>query len=260
MISAIDLSALQGVESLLRQRIGLAPESLGTAIIQDAVQLRMRARHISDWSAFEHLVREDLIAFQELVEQIVVPETWFFRDLTPFDCLRFFVRTWKNADPPRAGQRLRLLSVPCSTGEEAYSLAIALLDEGLNAAQFQVEGVDISRPTLRRAREATYGENSFRQAAPPLLVLRERYFRRRETQYEVCDEVRRSVNFQLDNLASPRFLAGAPSFDVIFCRNLLIYLDAPARRTALAHFQRLLAPGGLLYVGHVEGAVVSAGD
>jgi chemotaxis protein methyltransferase WspC len=246
------------VELLLRQRIGLAPESLGTIAIQDAVQVRMRACQAPDFPAYERLVQVDADEFDELVERIVVPETWFFRDRTPFRCLRHFLRQ-RNSAGPMTGRMLRLLSVPCSSGEEAYSLAITLLDEGLAPTQFQVTGVDISQRVLRRAAEASYGETSFRQADSEVLRLRGCYFHDREGKYEVIDEARQAVHFQRGNLVSAGFLADAPPLDVIFCRNLLIYLDASARRAALANVQRLLAPGGLFYVGHVEGPSLAGG-
>ena len=94
--------ALHGVELLLRQRIGLAPESLGTIAIQDAVQVRMRACQVPDFPAYERLIQVDADEFDELVERIVVPETWFFRDQTPFRCLRHFVRQRSSAGPWRA--------------------------------------------------------------------------------------------------------------------------------------------------------------
>ncbi len=241
----LDPLALHGVELLLRQRIGLAPESLGTIAIQDAVQVRMRACQAPDFPAYERLVQVDADEFDELVERIVVPETWFFRDRTPFRCLRHFLRQ-RNSAGPMTGRMLRLLSVPCSSGEEAYSLAITLLDEGLAPTQFQVTGVDISQRVLRRAAEASYGETSFRQADSEVLRLRGCYFHDREGKYEVIDEARQAVHFQRGNLVSAGFLADAPPLDVIFCRNLLIYLDASARRAALANVQRLEFPFGFV--------------
>src|SRR5262249_44739561 len=149
--------------------------------------------------------------------------------------------------------------VPCCAGEEPYSAAMTLLAAGLPAERFSVDGVDISRRMLRRAAEGTYTETAFRERDAEWLLLRERYCRHAGNGCTVTKEVRSAVRFLHGNLVAADFLAGEPPYDVIFCRNLFIYLDDDARTVALANLRRLLAPEGLLYVGHVEAAATARG-
>jgi len=176
-----------------------------------------------------------------------VPETWFFRDREPFAALsRFAVTEWLTANPARP---LRLLSAPCATGEEPYSMAMALLDAGLQPNRFHIDAVDISAEALAQARAGIYGRNSFRGKG---LEFRERHFAPVPDGHAPHDAVRQSVHFQRANLVAPNFLAGRDRYDVIFCRNVLIYFDRPPQRRVIQTLDRLLTPAGILFVGHAE--------
>jgi hypothetical protein len=143
---------------------------------------------------------------------------------------------------------LRVLSLPCATGEEAYSVSIALLDAGLRGARFTVRGVDVSERALGHARRAEYGKNSFRGNDG---LLQRGYFEAASGSFRVVDAVREPVSFAKGNvldagLCSPR------SCDVVLCRNLLIYLDPAARARALDNLWSWLVDDGLLFAGHAE--------
>src|SRR5262249_11649390 len=139
------------VEPLLRRRLGLKPEALGAAQVLHCVRQRMDERRVADVPAYVRLLQADEDEFEELVGRLVVPESWFFRDVQPFRCLQRYVREcWRPGGP------LRVLSVPCSTGEEPYSMAMTLLGLGLGPGQLQVDGVDVSRAVLCQAARATY--------------------------------------------------------------------------------------------------------
>ena len=171
----------------------------------------------------------------------MIPETWFFRDTQPFALLadRFATET---------STVRRILCVPC-TGEEPYSVAMALLDRGLRPDQFHVLGIDLSRHALAAARRKIYSENAFRGRDRSF---RDRHFRVTDEGYVLDPDVADTVEFRAGNLVDPAFLDDEPPFDAVFCRNLLIYLDDDARRTALRHLERLVAARGLLFVGHAE--------
>jgi chemotaxis protein methyltransferase WspC len=148
---------------------------------------------------------------------------------------------------------LRVLSLPCASGEEPYSLVMALLDAGVPSERFQVEAVDISARALARAQRGVYGKNAFRGKD---LAFRDRYFQPSKEGFVLAPAIRQSVRFSQANLLSDTFLPGHAIYDFIFCRNLLIYFDRPMQRRALAKIQRLLAPSGVLFVGPVEQPVV----
>ena len=166
-----------------------------------------------------------------------MPETWFFRDREAFAALALTVyEDWLGAHPE---DHLRLLSLPSSTGEEPYSMAMALLDAGFPANRFRVDAVDISARALARAGHAVYGKNSFRGNE---LGFRDRHFEATAHGYRLSDAVRRQVQFQQGNLLAAGFLPGVESYDVIFCRNVLIYFDRAAQDRALTVLVRLLTP------------------
>jgi len=236
------------IAALLTRRTGLDPGSLGPEAVAHALRRRMAACGLSDMVRYE----ERLLASDEewhlLVDEVVVRETWFFRDWTPFALLQRYVRErWL---PARAGRLFRVLSVPCATGEEACSIAIALLEAGLAGSSFQIDAVDISRTALARCREARYGESAFRGGH---LELRDRYFTAVDGGgYRPLSEVTASVSFRQGNLLEAGFTAGRAPYDVVFCRNLLIYFDLPARKLAAEALYRLLADDGVLFAGHTE--------
>src|SRR5262249_55035918 len=139
-------------------------------------------------------VRGSSDELQELIETVVIPETWFFRDVEAFTALvRLVTDEWL---PSHGTAVLRVLSVPCSTGEEPYSLIMALLDGGLSRKEIKVNAVDISARALARARRGEYGPNSFRGKN---LDFRDRYFRPTAKGYSVAEWLSEMVNFRQGN-------------------------------------------------------------
>jgi chemotaxis protein methyltransferase WspC len=238
---------LAPVIALVRERIGLDPESLGPTALARAVAARLRALGLQTPDAYAARLAGDPQEFQALVGHLTVPETWFFRGDELFVYLARHIGAAAHALPP--GARYRILSVPCSTGEEPYSLAIALLEAGVSPGAWALDAVDLDPRHVERACLGRYREFSFRQTAPEL---RQRYFRPTDGEWELGPAVRALVRFRAGNLLDPLFLAGEGPFDLVFCRNLLIYLDPAARRRALDALGRLLAPRGLLCTGHAE--------
>lgn len=242
--------SLTDIEKLLSKKIGVDCNIIGSRKIAKAVDNRCSACSISDFKKYLQLLQTSPEEFTELVEQIVVPETYFFRDRKSFDFLIDFVKTqWLT----KSGHgTLRLLSVPCSTGEEPYSIAIALMETGLSTSQFRIDAIDISKQAIAKAQQGIYGKNSFRGE---VLVDRNRYFQQTAEKYEISPSVRNAVNFKQGNLINTFFNVQL-KYDVIFCRNLLIYLEDSACTEVLKTLNRLLLPNGLLFVGAAETAKV----
>ncbi len=237
------------VEEQLRQRIGLDPGSTGPGLVARAARARMSALGMieTEVDRYHEILSRSDCEFQALVEEVVVPESWFFRDERPFELLaRRAVSGWL-VDSSR--EPLRVLSVPCAGGEEPYSIALALIDRGLPTSRFHVDGLDVSRIVLETARRGVYTANSFRSRD---LSFRDRHFRLTPEGYVLAAEVKSVVDFHAGNLLDPTLFANRPQYDMIFCRNLLIYFDEPARKQAIASLDRLLSPRGLLFVGHAE--------
>jgi chemotaxis protein methyltransferase WspC len=242
------------IEQLLRDTIGLDADSIGRPTLDRAILERRGACGSADMRAYTAQVWSSKEELQALIEAVVVPETWFFRDPGAFDALSAVVR---HGALPMATEPLRLLSVPSSTGEEPYSMAMALLDAGVPSARFQVDAMDVSLRALERAAAAVYGRNSFRGSGT---LGREHHFETASGGRRVCQRVRRQVRFRHGNLLQLPYLPGRDRFDVIFCRNLLIYFDRSTQDRAIAALGALLKPEGLLFVGSSEGGLALSHD
>lgn len=239
------------IETLLKQKIGLEASSIGGTVAR-AIERRCAACGLRDRAAYWNHLQTSPQELEALIESVVVPETWFFRDKEPFVYLQQYVTTERlKATMPKV---LRVLSVPCSTGEEPYSIAMTLFEAGLSAAQFAIDAMDISQQALLKAKQAIYSKRSFRGGDG--LETKKRYFQEVTNGYEVRSFVRDTIAFKQANILDPGLLA--PSrYHVIFCRNLLIYLDRNARDRALQALDRALAPAGLLFVGAAETMQIS---
>ncbi len=236
---------LESIESLLKSKIGLNAASLGPHAIESAVKARLAARGLSGLADYAAALESEPAELLRLIEEVVVPETWFFREPEAMRLVAARART-ALADP---GRIFRVLSVPCATGEEPYSVAMALLDSGIAPGRFWIDAIDVSERALELARRGVYGANSFRGKE---LGFRERHFRAAGERYQLDERVKPGVRFQSGNLVNPLLLEAEKPYDAIFCRNVLIYLHAAARKTALASLERLLAPDGVLLAGHAE--------
>ncbi|MCA9683081.1 MAG: protein-glutamate O-methyltransferase CheR [Myxococcales bacterium] len=186
---------------------------------------------------------------EELIERITTHETYFFREQYQLDAfsdeiLPDLASRWNRQ------RRIAVWSAGCSTGEEVYTIAMLLLESGLfKGWNIRVAGSDISRKVLATARAATYGENSFRTTDANL---KRRYFVENGGRWTVRDDVRSMCSFgQLNLVSTERFRVLGPC-DVIFCRNVLMYLSQEARHRVVEAFYDRLTPGGYLLLGHSE--------
>lgn len=232
---------LAWLEALLEAQYGFAP----------TVELRQRLssswnRHTEGANALDSRMNR----LRQLVESLVIGETYFFRESAQIE---YLVRhllldgVSKNINT----QSIRILSAGCASGEEAYSLAIAIdaLGEAISS-RVSIVGVDVSTAAIRKARGFTYSAWSLR-ATPP--NVREACFRQRGDMYELDKRYRARVWFEERNLFEVDTDFWAPgAFDVIFCRNVGIYLSTRAWSDLIARFSHVLTPGGLLFLGHSE--------
>src|SRR5437016_4095645 len=139
---------MKEIERALREKIGLDAASIGSSLIQRSVRLRMKSHGLKKSEEYRRLLESSRAEWDELIESVVVTETWFFRDQEPFEVLaRVVLEEWLPANPV---SRARLLSLPCSSGEEPCSLAMSLLDAGVSPHQFQIDAVDLSARALAR--------------------------------------------------------------------------------------------------------------
>ncbi|ASL43997.1 putative biofilm formation methyltransferase WspC [Burkholderia sp. AD24] len=236
---------------LLHRAMGLDAASLGHSAIERAVDQRAAAWYadghadatLADyWNAA--LASPAIV--QALIETVVVPETWFYRDADAFKALARLAheRLYERG----TALPLRILSLPCSTGEEPYTIAMSLLDAGIDAAQLRIDAMDISERSLAVAQRAHYGRNSFRGNAFPF---RDAHFARTEDGWRLAPRIVDTVRFSRANLMQlDATVLGV--YDFVFCRNVLIYFDREAQQTALHALNNVLAENGTLFVGPAE--------
>ncbi|MBP2291337.1 CheR family methyltransferase [Azospirillum rugosum] len=237
----------------LRERTGLSFTEAKRYYVDRRVAERMAAVGADSFRDYLNLLRfqasgEEL---QLLVNLMTVNETYFFREKYQLDCLVNSALD-EVVRARRPGSRVRIWSAGCATGEEPYSIAIMLLEYWKRVDEFEIElyASDIDSRVLARAREGIYEERAL-HAVPQELVAK--YFTQLDSRrWQIMEELRESIDFSLVNIADPKQVAGFQSFDVIFCRNLLIYFDDLGRRQAAAMFYEALSPCGFIALGHSE--------
>ena len=222
----------------LRAATGL---DLSIAAVERAVRDRVR----SLGAGIDYDPQQGTPEFDALVDLVVVPESWILRDPAVFETALRFVQARLLARP---GMPVRVLSLPCAGGEEPYSLAMLLARAGVEPAQCRIDAFDLSRAAIERARAGRYTRNAFRGDDQGL---RARFFTEDGDEQVIGPEPRAYVAFAQANLfdVDPAVMG---TYDLVFCRNLLIYFDLATQQRAAARLAALLADDGLLLAGYAE--------
>ncbi|MCX8110077.1 MAG: hypothetical protein N3D15_02375 [Syntrophorhabdaceae bacterium] len=237
------------LKSFVSEITGFDPKSTGEKAFANLIESQMKYHNITDIGGYLMLIESEPDELERLYNKLVVCETWFFRDRGSFDFLKRYVK--KNNPIKGSGECIRILSAPCSTGEEPYSIAITLLESGIDPHSFQIDAVDISKSAIAFAEHGVYKKRSFRDESD-YSSLMESYFLKTEEGWKVHDKVKNTVNFLVDNMINPNFLFHLKPYNIIFCKNLFIYLTNEAREKVFENIHRLLLPDGVLIVGHSE--------
>jgi chemotaxis protein methyltransferase WspC len=240
--------SVPAIKRRVRTATGL---DLPDATIAKAMRQRMRERGIDTTAEYAAIALQLQDELDALVELVVVPETWFFRDGDAFTAAVQAVAEYAER---RTGP-VRILSLPCASGEEAYSMAMALHDAGIAPERFRITGMDISSKAIEQARRASYRANSFRT---PDFSFRDRHFDTHAGGYKLHPELRTLVEFRQGNLFDPA--AASEVYDILFCRNLLIYFDEASQQAAIRRLKAMLATDGILFVGYAEAATLLRDD
>ena len=144
------------IKRLLHQKIGLNASSIGDSSIERAIKHRLVANKIEDVKEYYEVLLANSEELHDLVEEVVVPETWFFRNNSPFEAFNEYVT--KTIEPKlQINEKIKILSIPCSTGEEPYSIAISLHRAGVSLDRIEIEAIDISKRSLIKAKRGIYG-------------------------------------------------------------------------------------------------------
>jgi chemotaxis protein methyltransferase CheR len=195
----------------------------------------------------------DQVLERSIAEAMTINETSFFRDSRPFELLRTELLP-SLIEARRHVRAIRFWSAACSTGQEAYSIAMSLLEHFpmLAGWNIRIEGTDISCGVVERASIGRYHRIEINRGLPARFVVR--YFDHSGENWVVKEEVRKMCNFRQANLCGPRlpFNRAGDRFDAIFLRNVMLYFSQETRRSLLTGIHRLLAPDGFLFLGSTE--------
>lgn len=246
----------QDVETVIRERLGIDPAALGPAVLPRAIENRMKSLDERSLESYLSRLIADSHEMQLLAEELVVPETWFFRG--GYSLYQKLAQIAVNrAGKHPAGVPIRVLSIPCSSGEEPLSLAIALDQYGFPLNRIQIDAVDLSPSHVERAKLGLYSAFVFRE---PGVDIRPTYFKKGTTHWTPLPHVRKAIAYRTGNIIDPKFLSGELPYDLILCRNLFIYLTPDGRKRAVTNLVRLLAHDGCLCLSSAEADRIPIGQ
>ena len=231
---------------MLRLEAGIIADTLGEGAVKATLRRCASDKQLRETQYIDYLI-QNTVERGLFFDEILIPETWFYRDIQPFEFLSSLAEGGRWKAPIRA------LSMPCASGEEAYSIVIALLRGAVPSADIDVEGWDLSQRCVERARTATYTDFSLRSTPA---WLSEQYVRPlpERGRFTVREDVVSRARFSQKNaLSCVQLAAQGVRFEIILCRNLFIYLERDVRDKILTALSTMLAPSGVLMLGHADG-------
>jgi len=252
MSGVLGTAELESFQGAIAQRLGLRFDDNRLTFLAEVLARRLEARHLGANAYLAALVTELETSdeLSALARELTVGETYFFRHVDQFLALRE-VALPERLSARAASRSLRLLSAGCASGEEPYSLAILLRERGIEPGfEVAVHGVDLNPESLAKAARGLYSPWALRETPEDI---RGRWFTQEGRDFRLNKALRESVHFAQHNLVldAPSLLP-AGCFDVIFCRNVLMYFTTEQATGIVARLARALAPGGFLFLGHAE--------
>jgi chemotaxis protein methyltransferase CheR len=236
----------------LYRRTGMVFTEAKRYFVERRVHERMAATCATTFASYFARLRSDALGeVEQFINAFTVNETYFYREEHQLQCLTTDLLR-ERILTKRSGEAIRIWSAPCSTGEEPYSIAMWLLENWplVDAYDVEIVGSDIDTRVLDAAAAGVFGKRALMRLSPDVV---ERYFDRLDDDnWRILEDLRGSVRFAPVNLIEPAETASFGRFDVIFCRNVLIYFDDASRRTAAENLFENLAPGGFICLGHSE--------
>jgi chemotaxis protein methyltransferase WspC len=230
--------------TVLEEEIGLDPESVGYKYIEKSINNTILKLGQIDEKEFYKEIIINKKSLEIFIEEIVVSETWFLRNRKSFNNLKIYLNQYDVVN-----EKLKILSAPCSTGEEIYSIIFMLFESGISSANCNLAAWDINHLNLNKAKKAMYKKLSLKELNDTDI---EKYFRKEENFYKIKDDyLQYKIDFKQINLTK-KIIEINEKFDIIFCRNLLIYLNENARKILLFNLEQLIKDNGILFVGDSE--------
>ncbi len=224
--------------------------------LENRLSLRLRANNLPDYDKYYYMLKYDPQASKELralFDSVTTNETSFFRSPPQIQAFQEKALPEIMEAHAKKGEKiLRLWSAGCSTGDEPYTMGIVvkeILNDKLKEWDVKIFASDISEKALKSARASVYNDYTLRSVPPEI---KKKYFVQNGSQFTVCDEIRMLVDLQYLNFNDTKRVKLMKGFDIIFCRNVLIYFDDEAKKRFVAQLYDNLNPGGYLFIGHSE--------
>ena len=236
----------------LYRRTGMIFTEIKRYYVERRVVDRMTATKSGSFASYFARLRADALGeIEQFVNAFTVNETYFYREDHQLKCLTTDLLRQRVKDK-KSGDAIRIWSVPCSTGEEPYSIAMWLLENWALVDDYEIEiiGSDIDTEVIAMAQEGVFGKRALMRLSPDLI---DKYFSPIDAdKWRIIGDLRQSVRFTRVNICEARETRPHGEFDVIFCRNVLIYFDDASRRVAAENLYENLLPGGFICLGHTE--------
>ncbi|MDA8432253.1 MAG: protein-glutamate O-methyltransferase CheR [Nitrospiraceae bacterium] len=246
------------LKDLVRRELGILLKGDKRLMLHARVSHRLEILGLATYRDYYDFILSDPSKeeLSTLASHITNNETYFFREKVQLDAFSSLLKEIKKEKQRRGQNRLRILSVASSSGEEAYTLNVVLQESGLFAWDWDVmiTGIDINRNSIRKAEEATYTRNSFRSLNGNAEMLK-RYFILDNDRYVLRKFYRKNIAFRHGNILDPGAFTGLAPVDVIFCRNVLIYMSDEATERIVRNFADCLDDIGYLFVGTSESLI-----
>jgi chemotaxis protein methyltransferase CheR len=243
------------LRDLIHERFGLFFDDNQRASLRTRLAGRLASLDLLSFEDYYHYLRfgpQRGDELQRMVTHLTNNETYFYREMPQLQVFADAVlKALKERKTPLDDRALRVLSAGCSSGEEAYTLAMIIYDSGLFFWNWDitVTGLDVDAAALDKARRAVYHPNSFRSIRPAIV---EKHFVVEPGGARVKDTIRKAVRFRQGNIIEPASYEGLAPLDAVFCRNVLIYFSDAMILKVVRLFHEVLAPGGYLFLGHAE--------
>ncbi len=235
----------------LKEKSGLALAPNKEYLLQSRLGPIVREKGLADLSELIAKLRRgmDQALATDVMEAMTTNESFFFRDRTPFDLMKDFMVP-SLLENGRALPKLRVWCAAASTGQEPYSISILLSEmaRDLKGRSTEIVATDISKQVLERAKLGIYSQFEVQRGLPIKLLMK--YFKKIDETWQINDAMRSSVKFEFANLLKDFSRLG--KFDIVFCRNVLIYFDEPTKRDILKRIASVLNPGGFVVLGAAE--------
>ena len=247
-MNEINQSIIAKFQALIYDNCGINPHK--TELLPRRLDKLIRKHNLSSYEEYYHLLTtgDNRQYWREFVDEITIHKSSFFRENNHFEFIRTQMRVILGNNPRiMKNNEIKVWSAGCATGEEPYTLGMVLTEWLPGEVAIKILATDISSHTLSIAQSGSYTAEIKKEMDPYYLL---RYFIRTGEEYKVVSNIKELITFRLFNLMDPFPLKD--TFDIIFCRNVMIYFDIHNQQELVQKFYDYLTPGGILFIGHSE--------